>query len=390
MIIYTTSRIERIVDRLVVTDQFSKSFKYHYLFIISHIRSYHFFDKRYESNDFVPVYLKLLRRFVSYDHANKFLDNLVEAGVLQKDNYYQVGKKAYGYRINPELKKDQFKLTEIKDKKLLKKLTDKFQGDKDNVLLRTDSYGYVTKCMENLTLDIKAADRHVRGMEEGEKKDSAELSVQYFNLKFAVIDDVGNRLHNNLTNLSSDIRKYLTYESKKIVQVDIMNSQPLFLYLMLREKYFVSEAEMDKYKKVVCEYGFYEFFAEKLSIDLTKGNRKAFKQKIFGGVLFDRNRRGLSKYEEVFKKEFPEIFYVIRKIKEKQYKDVAIMLQKTESKFIFSCVDKIRIENKLPMFTIHDSICTTLGKEGIIEKVVREEFYKQYSIDIKLNTEIFA
>src|SRR5690606_23788807 len=195
--------------------------------------------------------------------------------------------------------------------------------------------------------------------------------------------------HNNLTNIASELRPYIRYNDSTITQVDIKNSQPLFLYLMMKSKYYIPQEELDKYKEVVCEYGFYEFFADKLGYELDENTRKEFKQGVFGNVLFNKRTLYVNKYEEVFKQEFPSIFYVIKKIKEKDHTDVAKLLQKTESSFIFGCVDRLRIENKIPLFTLHDSILSTTGNENIIEKVIREEFYKKYSLNIKLSIETF-
>jgi hypothetical protein len=264
--------------------------------------------------------------------------------------------------------------------------------DKDILLKGSDGYKYVTMWMEQLSINKELSYEYIeKNITDENKLYTSIMVTDIFEQKFAKKDTTGNRLHNNLTNLPTPLRAFTTINNQQLCQVDIKNSQPLFLYIALRN-YNINKTELDKYKTVVCETGFYEFFAERLNFELTENNRTAFKKKIFGGVLFDKNRSYLSKYETAFKTEFPEIFNVIRSIKSKKYEEVAIMLQKTESKFIFSCIEELMFltKNEIELLTIHDSICTVVGKEQTVKKVMEEQFEKTYSIKVQLKVEKFA
>lgn len=389
MILYSNSRILKRVREISNKDEFEKDFFYHYLFIISHIRLYKI-TVRNIKGDYIPVNMKILKKYVSYDYAHKFLNNLVEGGILSCDNYYIQGLKSKGYKINDEYRNERFFVVDCKDKKLANKVNKKRKEDKNKTFREGFGYKYITECMEELKIAEKSCKGYIsRYIKDDEKNESYNIMVDIFPDKFAIVDDKGKRLHNNLTNISSKLRKFITYKNKKLVQVDIRNSQPLFLFFVMKN-FFVSVEEMDKYKDVVLNKGFYEFFAQKLNYKLTKVNRKDFKTKIFSGVLFDRNRKNYSKYEEVFKKEFPQIFHIIRDMKNHEYQKVAIELQKAESRFIFYCVGKIAKEKNIPLFTIHDSITTTEGNENIVKDIMLEEFYKLYNIFPKLSIEKFA
>ena len=181
------------------------------------------------------------------------------------------------------------------------------------------------------------------------------------------MDNTSNRLHCNLTNLDSKLRQFLTIDEEKLAQVDISNSQPLFLGMVMKNKTRVEVNELDKYLELVCSGQFYENLAQKMPddpLDLEDDVvRKKFKKSIFSGVLFDRNRTKLSKWELLFQKEFPTIFSEIRKTKAKNHNAMAILLQKMESKFIFNAVAVIDREigkGKAPLLTIHDSIVSTV------------------------------
>lgn len=68
----------------------------------------------------------------------------------------------------------------------------------------------------------------------------AQLSADYiargeFNLK---IDGNVHRFHSNLTNMRGVVRNAITYDGKKLVAVDIKNSQPYFSILLLQENFW--------------------------------------------------------------------------------------------------------------------------------------------------------
>lgn len=395
MKIYTNNIIINTINNIVENEKIQKDFRWHYLFIVSHIRTAPFFDRNMYNNGYSNVNLDTLRKLVSFDYAKIFIDDLINHGVIESDNLYIKGVKSKGYRLTEKYMSEKFKLVEIEDVKLNTKLELLLKKDKNDLLLKMDGYGYVTKWMEELELDRTKALRFIRERIEKSKTrriDFCKMVVDIFDNKFAKKDDTGNRLHNNLTNAPTEFRQYLKVNGEKLAQCDIKNSQPVFLYCFLREHCHVNEAELAKYHHVVCEYGFYEFFAEKMNKKLTEKNRSSFKKKIFSGVLFDINRKELSDYEEAFKTEFPEIFYVVRNIKTKNYKDVAIMLQKTESKFIFSCIEKLMFDTKntIPLFTIHDSIATTKECIDLVEKVMIEKFEKDLTVKPQIKKEIFA
>lgn len=392
MNIYTNNTLINKIDLIVLEDGFEKNFKWHYLFIIHHLRIFPFIDRTYTRNDFIPVNMDVLKSLISYNYARVFLSNLVKNGIIECDNFCLKNIKSTGYRLKDEFYKEKFKFIPVEDKRLNEKLNKNVFKDKYKLLEGNDGYQYVTEWMEQLSINKTEADDYIStNIVDEDKLYTYQMVTDIFQQKFAKKDSTGNRLHNNLTNLPTPLRAFTSLNNQKLCQVDIKNSQPLFLYIALRN-YNINKLELDKYKTVVCKTGFYEFFATKLNFELDESNRSLFKKKIFGGVLFDKNRNYLSKYEQIFKEEFPEIFNVIRNIKSKKYEEVAIMLQKTESKFIFSCIEELMfITNKrIELLTIHDSIVTVIGKEEVVKKVMEEQFEKVYSIKAKLKIDIFG
>lgn len=383
MKIYNNNYINNILLNNIDT-----KYLYHYLYIISHIRTYRFKDRRYNSRDYIPINVDILRKILIYNKACGFLRDLVDLGLIETDyTYSHKERKSRGYRLTEVALNDKFFLCKETDKKLQSKIKRVYTQLKLKLIEEDiDGRGYVTECMENLKIDSKKAFEHIKDFED-DPKEYSQISIENFNDKFATVDKTGNRLHNNLTNLHTPLRKYLSYDGKKLVQCDIRNSQIVFLYTLL-DNYHIPKQESDKFKSVVCDFGFYEFFAEKLGVKLTEENRKEFKEDIFKNALFGTVKTSLSKIEEVFSKEFPMIFYLTRKIKENNHKELAIKLQKAESEFIFNCVRDLK--KQIPLLTIHDSICTTEGNESIVYNKIMENFKKYFNISPKIKVEKFA
>ena len=391
MNIYNTKLLSITIDRLLLEFGLNPKFKSQMLYIIFHIRTYPFKNRDFSTEDYIPIKVEYIRKLISHDYAKVILDTMVKGGILECDNTYVVGDKSKGYRIVEHIRKSKFYLEPMEDKKLADKIQNRLKETVDLVLRRKDAYAYVTRCMLDLDMDYNKAYKYLNSKNiPANIRKKLTMMVDIFHDKFATVDEVGNRLHNNLTNIATPLRKTLNYKGYNLVQCDLKNSQPL-LFRILLNNYHLPQEELDKYLDVVCNIGFYEFFAEKLRMKLTSKNRTEFKKKIFGGVLFDRNRNKLSEYEVVFKKEFPLIFHCMRDMKKDDYKSIPISLQKLESHFIFTCVDRLRKENKgIELLTIHDSICCIEGKEEIVYKVMMEEFYNMFNILPKIKIEKFA
>ena len=392
MLIYNNNLINNRLNRIIRDFNLNYDYKSDLLYIIYHLRTYSFKNREFSSDDFIPIKLDYLRKLITYNKAKYFLDLLVQEGILLCDNKYEVGIKSKGYKIADNYKKQKFNLEEMENKCLASKIETVLELIKNEVIKREDAYSYVTLCMENLNIDKEKATNILKSKNilKG-TRNSMEIMIDRFSEKFATVDSTGFRLHNNLTNIATILRKTLNYNGHTIVQCDLKNSQPLLFRVYLNKYPHIPTEELDKYLDVVCNIGFYEFFAKKMGIKLTEKNRSEFKKKIFGGVLFDKNRKNLSKYEKVFKEEFPIIFYCMRDMKSENHADIPINLQKLESEFIFHCVDVIRTKHKdIELLTIHDSICTLEGKEKIVLNIMEEEFQKMFNILPKIKVEKFA
>lgn len=140
----------------------------------------------------------------------------------------------------------------------------------------------------------------------------------------------------------------------------------------------------------LCEEGtFYEYLEEQFkqipdSLKLNIKTRKELKEVIFT-VLFTSNKfigqkRALPK--KIFKGIFPNVYKIFAMTKKKAKKILPKTLQNLESKMVLDRITRriSREKPDLPIFTIHDSITTTVGNEEYVKKVMEEEIIKAIGI----------
>lgn len=311
-------------------------------------------------------------------HYNYYMDYLIENNFIELVSDYYVGKKAKTYKINLFDVKDM-KRVQVKDNILSKKNTKEY-------LLQTIT-GYCNspiepKLRKRLVDDLYHVqidyDKSLKYLNDLKNKGSIELNKYFKNLHsidsiktnylFFKFDEYG-RLHTNFTILKREIRqKYLKINNEEVTEIDIGNSQPLFLALLLQDELDSNDPEISNYIWLTKQGLFYEYIISKFQ----NLNRKDVKM-ITYKVLFGHN--GINSTEnKIFESIFPKIYSYITEYKKlnENYKSMSHILQKMESDFIFGKVCT-EIYEKIPeinLITIHDSIVFPIK----FEKQVKEIF----------------
>lgn len=376
-----------------------KRFLYHYAFIISSVYLSRFQNKRYTKDDFVPINVDTAREIISYRKTVAIIKDLIKWGILECDYKKKIGSKSFGYRFPPNSPSysDTFCKTEVKDKLIIKKMNNWKEKQRKEAEAAGEDYLHLYNFIWQIDIQYEKAIRYINKnyIPFTSDYESRKLMIELIKERdiFFKVDKKGERAHTNLTNLASDLRPFITYKGKKLAQVDLKNSQPFLFNLLIRERINWSKPEqVDEYtrfRKLTEEGKFYEFLMNEFGIE--DDNRKEFKLLFFGRVFFDVNRKELKKEEKMFQNLFPTIFGFIRDFKENDYTNLAIQLQKAESKaIIHKCVRKIREENP-DMFisTIHDSIVCEPENINYISSIIKDVFELNYNLKPGIKTEFF-
>jgi hypothetical protein len=259
---------------------------------------------------------------------------------------------------------------------------------------------------------------------------SAQLNIKKIvAANFSIsVDSRVFRLHSVLTNIRSELRNCLSYDGQELVSIDICNCQPFLSSILLTPTFWSSSSsssssfidrsesslirlidinnsystssttspfimiskfynilnnsDIHKYRELVQTGCFYEYFEEKAMQVVGRSlTRKEIKAAVFQ-VLFTDNRfigQEKAALKRIFKSLFPSVYQIFAEIKKEDKATLPLLLQRIESHLILKEITKriAKEEPELPIFTIHDSIITTLGKENYVSQVIQDEMEKR-------------
>ena len=325
------------------------------------------------SQEYVPLKALYLRKLIHNKNHKDYIDILINNKIIECDNHYIKTEKSFGYKLLPPYNQVRHKEIEFVTNCVQKNI-DKWQIRR---LPTTDIHLYLYKLLRQIDIKYEEALSYVDSLVVDEYN-SAKIAIDKFKNKdfFLYSDDFGNRIHTNITNLKSTLRKYLLYKGQKLINVDIVNSQPLLLIPSLFPSssircafsiYFESiETDLIKYKRLVEQSRLYDYMMAQAG----ETDRAKFKEKFFRETFFGK------KTSKLFCTLFPTVAAELLKIKSKDYKKLAWIMQRTESKLMITeiCGRIMQEQPNIFITTIHDSILTTQENVSTIQKIILEEF----------------
>jgi hypothetical protein len=317
---------------------------------------------------------------------NYYINYLKDLNIIKLQKNYLKGSNARVYSLNDDILINKIHRFNNEDKVLIKKYITKhlqFELDKNNIIKK-----YIKeKLIEDLfhvEIDYSRSIFFLDSL----KNDDIDIynrnkySVETINQKniFYHFDSYG-RMHTNFTILKSFIRKNcLLIDGEETCEIDIKNSQPLFLSKLIKDadSRWIDENEFNLFNILVKNGNFYQYLIDNLNL-VSKEDAKNLTYK----VLFGQNRPN-SKSDINFIKLFPTIhnFIKIYKKEKKDYKILAHDLQKAESNLIFNqIIKKISDENPdIRVITVHDSIIVQKKWKDLVSTIFFDEIYNHFSI----------
>ena len=249
---------------------------------------------------------------------NYYIDFLVEKGVIILISKHQKGKSSRIYSINEFilrgkiirynnfdrvlLKKYKSKVSQIEEESVESSLIDKdiklkLVNDLFSVQIEFDRSIFYLDTLKEDDIDIYNRNRY---------------SVECINDKhiFYHFDNYG-RMHTNFTILKSFIRKNcLLIDGEETHEIDIKNSQPLFLTKLIQDSgsKWIKDDEFQLFKELTITGKYYNYVMDAIGIS----DRNLVKEMTYK-VLFGRNGSN-SKADKIFSSLFPTIHYLFVKI----------------------------------------------------------------------------
>lgn len=229
-------------------------------------------------------------------------------------------------------------------------------------------------------------------------------------------DNTSKRLHTNITNIKNTL--YQTTKTK-LVEIDIKNSQPYFLSILLSKiskcntvedreiedamslinsttnkgnhtsllsliqsftftystilisNSHIFKSELNTFTHLVTKGIFYDYFISKFNV-----TRDEVKVLMFE-ILFSKNS-SYRQNKKMFIAEFPMINQIIESIKFTEHSYLAIILQSLESYVMIDvlCKRLVDVENIIPI-TKHDSVAVDPIYTDVVYSIVRGTFVEQ-------------
>ena len=206
-----------------------------YVLHLIHVRS--IFDKR-TKNGWIALKADYLRRFLPWRKYKLILDDLEAAGVIEikRDRagraLWRAGRRSKLYRFAPAFRRSIGRRYEPQNRILRRKLIQWRDEEPDRTSscpircylreqlkqVRVD-YQAAVSCLENLGLSAEAVAHCTNAL----------VHVQDQDWRFTT--DSYGRVHHNVSSLKRELRQFLTVDGERLAEVDISNSQPLFLGL---------------------------------------------------------------------------------------------------------------------------------------------------------------
>jgi hypothetical protein len=360
----------------------------------------------WQANDdgFVPLKRRYIERIIPRSVFIDIRGRLIGMGVVQCDGHYRPGSKCLGYQLAPA-----YRITRriVCTDTALRRRIAKLQQRTERKLSRGDRW--LQSNLLDLSFDATAARQTIQGMTP--RYGSAMKNGEYRVLIGESVsrlaggerdyhpDDYG-RVHTPVTRLPRELRGCLSVEGEPLVGVDLANSQPLILGMVIAKKRSLKKAEgrqaggatlissaestesvngkrvagsrfgdVQEYLNL-CESGrLYE------SLMSPGDDRTELKRAVFRDVFF--GRPGIrSDLASRFSERFPTVISELRRMKRGNYKAASHRMQRLESDiFIDSICGRIMRERPAtPTTTIHDSILTTPAHIGYVRSVITDEF----------------
>lgn len=293
---------------------------------------------------------------------NYYMDFLIDNEIIVLIKDYFKGKNVRIYKLNESIINGSISRFVNTDRILLKKYKSTVESIIENDIETNRIHPLIkVKLIEDLfsvQIDFEKSLYFLNNtVQDKDVYNKNKYSVESIKDKhiFYHFDSYG-RLHTNFTILKSFIRKNcLTIDGGETCEIDIKNSQPLFLSKMIEENadIKVDEDELTLFKYLTWNGLFYQYIIDNSDISDKKQSKEITYKVIFG-------KNYSNKYDKLFKSLFPTIhrFIQIYKRKEGDYRVMSHRLQNMESEFVFNKVIK-RVYESYPdikMFTVHDSV----------------------------------
>ena len=283
------------------------------------------------------------------------------------------GSKSFGYRFaNPAYRLATVRKIRLSNPRILDRLKE--------TSVKYPVQRWLRRHLEHLTIeDVPAmvVERIAQTNYQDEQMGTVQGRAEAYRQQIRLIQDrswsfsvtpSNRRINSNVTNLTRGLREYLRLDGQPLVEIDIKNSQPLFVGLLAKD----AGVDCDDYLRL-CEQDLYQHLS-----DVGGFTRKDVKTQLMQRALFAGNRHRYQRLpvKRLFDRLFPAMAKFLKEQKRGEHNQLAIAAQYRESRFIiYTVCERVRKERpECWLATIHDSVLCLPDMADYVISVMREEF----------------
>jgi hypothetical protein len=176
------------------------------------------------------------------------------------------------------------------------------------------------------------------------------------------------RLDSNLTSLPSFLRPFIQ-SNERLMNIDIKNSQPFFLFILIKNNPSICQEELLRYMELVISGTLYDYLKDEYNNRFNKfWDRDQMKKMLF--KIYYSKTSSYSAYKDFYSSIFPTIMQFINSENEVFHNTLSVRLQTTESFAVLDTIMPLLEAIGIRPYTIHDSfVCKESEANQIIETI---------------------
>jgi hypothetical protein len=353
---------------------------------------------RADSRGFVRLKHDYITRVVPPEIWPSLRDTLEAAGVIDVDRRYRPGAQCYGYRLQGAY--CQARRIVCTNDTINVHIAALYARDRPRPV-----HDWLAEKLDYLDFDLPRAERIIATMMPDSTSTITTSEYRQLLLEAArriaagdlpLTCDVYGRVHTPVTSLVSELRCCLSVGDRTLVGIDLANSQPLIAGIVARQ-YFHDRtaahrlrtrryAAGNPYRRLPADRGPCSHADVERFISICEKGQ-VYESMMLPGDDRDRVKRafltmmyGRSHWRDSltirFAQQYPSVAEMFTSLKRRNYRHAAHLMQNVEATiFIDRICGRIRRDRPgLLIFTIHDSIVTTLRAADYVEETIRDEF----------------
>lgn len=375
-----------------------------------------------QSSRFTLLKRAIIEEELTKPIAAKLLRWGKDSGVFLCDGSYIEDKKSFGYRLREDLEALPTHRTPLTNPKLVERIKSYQKRDSRHL---TKAHRHLKRWHDQVSIScgaLRTAEEYSTTPEQLEANRGAIEMLMDREFTFGVCDY--GRAHTNITRLFRPIRKHLLLEGSSLVNIDVANSQPLFLGIALLASGYChpnpasgfpppirslnghfqihnplkeqtdttdfkkpqTASEIDDINDYISTCSSGTLYAEIMQGIGWEFGKDRFKSEAWFAFLYGSNKddnklaapekKSLRDLNRYFENRFPNVYGWMWEKKRQNYRRLSWEMQRAESTVMIDGVAARLADDHpdIPVLTIHDSFLTTPKHVETVKGLIYEQF----------------